>query len=375
MRWNGLACILLFRAAAQAGEPFLEQKALFRAGEGGYFGYRIPSVVVTTKGTVLAFFEGRKNSLHDIGNNDTLLIRSFDSGKTWTKPQLVADRGDDAIMNPCALVDRKTGIVWLMLTGVPGDATRADFIAGTKRHTTWIARSADDGATWSPLVEITNSIRGKPADLSFYAAGPGNGIQLRTGRLVFPNYFRKTGPDRTSFANVIYSDDRGKTWIHGSPAGPLTNEAQLVELAGGALLYNMRSNRGKNRRAVSRSTDGGHTWTEPVLDATLIEPVCQASFIRLTRAGGKSKNRLLFSNPASTQRERMTIRLSYDEGRTWPVEKVLNPGPSGYSSLVELPDGKIGCFYEAGESRFSETLTFARFNLEWLTGGARRLNP
>lgn len=365
--------IVVAGSLAWAGEPVLEQRTLFRMGEGGYYGYRIPSVVVTKKGTVLAFLEGRKKSLEDVGNNDLLMIRSFDSGKTWTPPQLIADHGEDAIMNPCALVDGKTGTIWLMLTGVRGDTNAKALAEGTRWHTVWITRSTDDGASWSKLREITGEIRGKHADMTFYAAGPGNGIQLRSGRLVFPNYFRWKGPKRESFANVIYSDDHGKSWVHGNPAGALTNEAQVVELADGSLLYNMRSYHGKNRRAVARSRDGGQSWTEPELDETLVEPVCQASFLRLTRAGRRSKNRLLFSNPASTKREKLTVRMSYDEGRTWPVGKALYAGPSGYSSLVVLRDGMIGCFYENGDKRYNERLTFARFNLEWLTDGADRL--
>jgi len=373
MNRNWLLLLLLGWMPARAGEPVLEQSPLLTMGEGGYYGYRIPSAVVTKKGTVLAFFEGRKNSIHDVGNNDTLMIRSFDSGKTWTKPQLIADHGDDAIMNPCVVVDRQTGAIWLMLTGVRSDTNDKELSAGTRWHTVWITRSTDDGANWSKLEDITNRIQGKHPDMTYYAAGPGNGIQLRSGRLVFPNYFRWKGPKRDSYANVIYSDDRGKTWVHGSPAGALTNEAQLVELSDGSLLYNMRSYHGKNRRAASYSRDGGQSWSEPALDDTLIEPVCQASFIRLTLAGSRSKNRLLFSNPASTKRVNMTVRLSYDEGRTWPVSKMLYPGPSGYSALVALPDGMIGCFYENGDSRYSERLTFARFNLEWLTDGVDSL--
>ena len=373
MKIHWLPIMVLAGGLGWAGEPLIEQTTLFKMGDGGYYGYRIPSVVVTKKGTVLAFFEGRKNSLQDVGNNDLLMIRSLDSGKTWTKPQLIADHGDDAIMNPCALVDQKTGTVWLMLTGVRADTNDKALSAGTRWHTVWITQSKDDGAHWAKPVEITSRIRGKHADMTFYAAGPGNGIQLRSGRLVFPNYFRWKGAKRDSYANAIYSDDHGKSWVHGNPAGALTNEAQMVELADGSLLYNMRSYHGKNRRAVARSRDGGQSWTEPVLDDTLVEPVCQASLIRLTLAGRRSKNRLLFSNPAGTKRVNMTVRLSYDEGRTWPVQRVLNAGPSGYSSLVALPDGTIGCLYESGDSKYNERLTFARFNLEWLSGGADSL--
>ncbi|MBM4041921.1 MAG: exo-alpha-sialidase, partial [Planctomycetes bacterium] len=152
------------------------------------------------------------------------------------------------------------------------------------------------------------------------------------------------------------------------------NECQAVELAEGSLTMNMRCYQGKNRRAVSTSKDGGLTWTPPVLNEALIEPVCQASFLRYTLAGPQDRNRLLFSNPASTSRVNMTVRLSYDEGKTWPVARTINPGPSAYSCLTVLPDLSIGCLYERGERHAYEKITFARFSLDWLTNGADRVN-
>jgi sialidase-1 len=137
----------------------------------------------------------------------------------------------------------------------------------------------------------------------------------------------------------------------------------------GAVYLNMRCYRGKHRRAVAWSTDGGKTFTEATLDEALIEPVCQASVVRLSDAKRHDKNRVLFSNPASTKREQMTIRLSYDECKTWPVSKVLNYGPSAYSDLCVLSDMTICCLYERGEKHAYETITLARFGLKWLTDG------
>jgi sialidase-1 len=157
-----------------------------------------------------------------------------------------------------------------------------------------------------------------------------------------------------------------------------TDESQVGELADGQLLLNMRSYWGRvakradrdGKRALSRSGDGGVTWSELEFDDTLIEPVCQASFLRYTHAESDGKNRLLFSNPASkTQRVQMTVRLSYDEGKSWPVSKLLHEGPSAYSSLAVLPDRSIACVYERGDESAYETLTFARFTLDWLTDG------
>lgn len=195
----------------------------------------------------------------------------------------------------------------------------------------------------------------------------------------------KVAVTRAFYSHVIYSDDDGKTWKTGGSAGPKTNESAVVQLADGALLLNMRSYAGQHRRAISYSKDGGITWSPVRLDPELIGPVCQASLIRYTLARQSGRNRLLFSNPADTVRDRMTVRLSYDEGKTWPVSRLVDPGFSEYSSLAVLKDGTIGLLYDrsAGKASpahgfFSQNgseIVFAHFNLEWLTRGADHLSP
>ncbi|MBI3698377.1 MAG: exo-alpha-sialidase [Acidobacteria bacterium] len=357
--WSA-SSFFLFCLSLHAAQPALTQIELFRAGEDGYFAYRIPSLITTKKGTLLAFCEGRKNSRSDTGDIDLVLRRSFDNGKTWTPAQVVADHDEDTVGNPCPVVDRRTGVIWLLLTQNPGQMTQKQIMASEPgaTRTVWVTRSADDGATWASPVEITSAV--KDPEWTWYATGPGIGIQLRSGRLVIPcDHARKGTGARHS--HVIYSDDYGRSWKIGGVLGPGTNECQLAELRDGSLLINMRSYAGKNRRAIARSRDGGLTWSQVTLDEALIEPVCQASFLRFTR------NALLFSNPADVQRVKMTVRLSYDEGRTWPVAKLLHAGPSGYSSLAALRDSTIGCLYERGERQYSEKITFARFNTSWLT--------
>jgi sialidase-1 len=130
----------------------------------------------------------------------------------------------------------------------------------------------------------------------------------------------------------------------------------------------MRSYHGKNRRAVEASRDAGLTWDALRLDDALIEPVCQASLITTIRMGGKSNGKLLFSNPASTKRTRMTVRLSEDDGKTWKYERVVHEGPAAYSSLAVLRDKSVGLLYERGETRPYERITFARFALNWMKG-------
>jgi sialidase-1 len=167
-------------------------------------------------------------------------------------------------------------------------------------------------------------------------------------------------------SHVIYSDDGGRSWTIGGAAEERTNESAAAEARDGGVILNMRSYHGRNRRAVQRSRDGGVTWSPLEFDETLVEPVCQASLVSGVRPGRKPDGTLLFANPASAKRERMTVRYSRDDGRSWPSSKVLHEGPAAYSSLAVLRDGAIGLLYERGDRTPYERLTFARFDRNWL---------
>jgi sialidase-1 len=361
----------LGQAGGDAMEP--RETDVFVSGRDGYHTYRIPAMILTQKGTLLAFCEGRKNDRGDSGDIDTLLKRSRDGGTTWSPMQVVAEDGPNTIGNPCPVVDRSTGTIWLLLTRNLGGDSEAEIKDRTGQGTreVWVTKSTDDGVTWSKPVEITAAT--KAPDWTWYATGPGVGIQLRSGRLLIPCDHNLAG-SKVRRSHVIYSDDHGATWKLGGVLGDHTNECQAVELADGSVMINMRSYHGKNRRAVAVSKDGGLTWSDLRLEEALVEPVCQASFLRYTDERG-GRNRLLFSNPASTKREKMTVRLSYDEGKTWPAAKQLCAGPAAYSCLAVLPDRTIGCLYERGEGHAYEKIVLARFGLEWLTDGADRLPP
>jgi sialidase-1 len=325
---------------------------VYRSGDGLYSTYRIPALVATAKGTLLAFCEGRRNSASDAGDIDVLLRRSFDNGKSWLPVQVVADMDGDTIGNPAPVIERTTGTILLLLTRNPGSLNEAQIVQGNGQRTVWITRSRDDGASWSAPVEITAQV--KRPDWTWYATGPGNGIQLRSGRIVIPcDHNRREGNERHS--HVIYSDDRGETWHIGGIAADKTNESAVVELKSGVLLLNMRSYHGRNRRAVQRSQDGGLTWSPLEFDEALIEPVCQASLI------GLGRGRLAFSNPAATTRTRMTLRLSKNNGATWNTSRIVHDGPAAYSSLALLGDRSIGLLYERGLKSPYETITFTRF--------------
>jgi sialidase-1 len=263
------------------------------------------------------------------------------------------------------VIDRDTGTIWLLLTHNLGTDTESQILDGKSQgtRTCWVSKSTDDGVRWANPVEITRDV--KRPDWTWYATGPGVGIQTKSGRLVIPcdNYVTGT---KTKQSHVITSDDRGAIWKLGGVVGPNCNESQVVELADGRLMLNMRSYEANKRRLVATSQDGGLTWTMPKSDAALIEPVCQASILRYSGLRPGEKSVILFSNPASTRREKMTVRASYDDAKTWPVAKMLHDGPAAYSCLTALSDGTIGCLYERGDKSPYEMISFARFPLEWL---------
>ena len=346
---------------------------LFTAGESGYSSYRIPALVVTKKGTLLAFCEGRKDGAGDAGNIDILLKRSTDNGKTWSGQKVIWDDGANTCGNPCPVVDEETGTIWLLLTHNRGDDHEGDIIKNTAKgtRTVWVSGSNDDGLTWSEPADITATTK-KP-EWGWYATGPGTGIQVkhgpRKGRLVVPCDFSYDDPNGKVRggpyeygSHVIYSDDYGKTWQLGGLITPRSNECQVAELAdgNGTLLMNIRSYYGRGFRTHSISYDGGESWTAPMDAPGLVEPVCQASIIRYSWPDSKNPaGVLLFLNPASTQkRHNMTLRASYDDGKTWPAIKTLYTGPSAYSSLAVLQGKNIGVLYEAGEKSPYETIRF-----------------
>jgi sialidase-1 len=230
-------------------------------------------------------------------------------------------------------------------------------------------KSNDDGETWSEPINLDYL---KKSEWDYIVAAPGNGIQTKDGKLIAPTYCGL--PDGSSNScQVIISEDHGKTWKVGQSIGEYLVEPQVTELKDGTLMMNIRQTAQKGHRMYAISKDKGLTWGEVMADTTLPEPGagCQASFIRYSEKKLFSgKNRILFSNPASIKgRKNLTIRISYDEGKTWKYPRTLREGPSAYSSMTVLPDGTIGILYEQGEEKIYEKISFARFNLEWQTDG------
>ena len=360
---------LVPRPAPVPGPRFTE---VYQAGEAGYHTFRIPSIIAARNGTLLAFAEARREDAADAGDIDLVVKRSRDGGGTWSPAQVVGDNGPNTFGNPCPLLDRTTGTIWLLTTQNRGLDRERDILAGTSQgtRTVWVLKSTDDGGTWSAPVDITTSV--KRPGWTWYATGPGVGIQTGGGRLVVPANHAEAGTG-VHRSHIVYSDDGGAHWTLGASADAGTNESQIVELTGGRLMLNMRNHPPKpgNFRLVAISGDGGRTLSAAAPDRALIEPPAQASIISLTAGTDSARRRLLFANPASARRERLTVRLSEDEGATWPIARVVHQGPAAYSGLVALPDGSVGLLFERGERSPYERITFARLTLDWLAAGAR----
>jgi sialidase-1 len=349
--------------------PAIDRQDLFEPNRGGYALYRIPVLTALSPKTLLAFCEARKSTRGDWGPTDILLRRSDDAGRTWSEPRSVASVPGPVAENPVAVkqgLADPASVLYNNPVAVPGRRpNHVHFLFCIEYMRCFHCRSTDAGRTFSSPVEITAAFEAlRPSyDWQVLATGPGHGIRLRNGRLLVPVWL-STGTGghahRPSVITTLYSDDDGASWRTGDIAIPNTpdfvnpSESALVQLPGGRILLNARTESPTRRRLITVSPDGISRWSPPVFNDQLVDPVSEASLISLP--GG----RLLFSNPATTnQRRNLTVRLSEDNGATWPASQVLEPGPSGYSHLAALPNGELFCLYERGP------LTLARFNLIW----------
>lgn len=384
-----LVALLCGGGAAAAAEP--EFFDVFTARRDGYKSIRIPSVVVTKQGVVLAFAEGRAADADQAGNS-IILKRSRDDGRTWLPLELIADDGANSLNNPTAVVEQNSGRVFLMYQRIPAhmkerDQTVVTGYEGTNVYRNFVTWSTDEGATWAKPVDITRSTK-RPTRATTLASGPGIGIQLtrgpHQGRLIIP--FNE-GPYHQWNNYAVFSDDGGKNWQWGQdvPGAFVAdaklgrrsqiNEVQMVELSDGAVRLNSRQFAGAKVRKTAISRDGGETWS-PVVDVpALRDPSCNASILRYSFDDAQGRGRILYSGPDSSQRNNGTIHLSFDDGATWPVKRGLRAGGFAYSVLTRLPDGTVGCLFEPDDA---ERILFARFALAWVEAGttdAKSANP
>lgn len=390
---------IVFASAAPLlaeAEPFLTKQDLFIAGEDpAYNIYHIPGIVVTAKGTVLAWCEARKRpaGVSDWDDIRILLRRSTDDGQTWSPAVSVANVEGPKRKNPLALrmskVDQND-VTYNNPVLIAGSDGTVHLLFCLEYERVFYQASSDDGVSWSKPREITSTFAAFKNDYDWkvLATGPNHGIQLKSGRLIVPVWL-STGEGgnahRPSVTATIYSDDNGQTWQAGEVAVPCTdewinpNETVAIELENGHVMLNVRNESRTHRRLITTSPDGATNWSTPRFDDALLEPICMAGLVRYRHDG---QSLILFSNPdnlekangkaepgKSRDRKNLTIKLSRDEAATWPVSRVLEAGPGAYSDLAVTSRGTILCFYGTGDnlSFAGSRLRLARFNLEWLT--------
>jgi len=384
------------------GAPILrsavEKTDLFVAGQGGYAGYRIPAIVVTPQGTVLAACEARRPTLRDWGHIDLVLRRSPDGGRTWEPARVLVGQdnlptgvthnpaavernltvpGAFTINNPSWIADSSTGETHLLYCVEYGRA--------------FVITSKDGGATFSSAREITAAFetfrRRDRYPWRVLAIGPGHGTRLSSGRLVAPVWIslgEGSNAHYPSHSATIWSDDQGANWHAGEIIArhetelDKPSETAIAEVSPGRVLVSIRHESSGSRRALAWSHDGATAWSRPTPHPELWEPVCMAGLVNFVPPG-ETTPLLLFSNPASLEpipkaaperphrvRRNLTIRASRDGGKTWPVARALENGPSAYSDLAVTSSGDILCLYERGERGPYERITVARFPAAWV---------
>jgi len=359
----------------------VESHNLWNAGIGGYATYRVPGIITTKRGVLLAYCGERKDlSKGDWSPADALLRRSLDGGKTWEPSKRIAGNGKDLTDNVVAIADKKTGEVI--------------FLYQKNYSRVFTISTRDDGKTFSAEREITpvfDEFKGEyPWNIA--TPGTGHGIQLRTGRLLASIWIANGAehPDGTrghapAAVATIYSDDHGKNWHRGAIAARETaditspNETVAVELADGDVMLNIRSGGNQHLRAVSISKDGISHWSSPTYDSTLFDPICDAGILAVPVA--KGKRAIFFTNPDSRDipkndklrfRQNLTIKMSVDEGKSWTHQQILDPGVAAYSDLTSRGTD-LFVIYELGPVLDSQTkpahLTVARVSADWISGG------
>jgi sialidase-1 len=338
--------------------------ALRKAWDDSVHTYRIPGIATTDKGTLIGVYDIRYKHSGDLpANIDVGMNRSTDGGKTWEAMKNIIDMGapheNNGVGDPAVLFDPVTKTIWVAALWSKGNRSIAGSEPGLSPDTTGqfvLVNSKDDGITWSEPVSITTQV--KDPKWHLYFNGPGSGIAMKNGTLVFASqYWDESKKPGMPHSSIIYSDDHGKTWKSGTGAKSNTTEAQVVETIPGTLMLNMRDNRG-GFRSVATTTDFGKSWTEhPTSFNTLQDPVCMASIIKATvKVKGQAKEVLFFSNVnSSTARMNMTIKASLDLGETWlPAHELLldERRSFGYSSLTRIDENTIGILYEGSRDLY-----------------------
>jgi sialidase-1 len=376
-RWIALAAFVTSSAVAQ-----VESANLWNAGIGGYATYRVPGIVTTKRGVLLAYCGARKDlSKGDWSATDILLRRSIDGGKTWEPSRKIAGDGIDLTDNVVAIPERTSGAVV--------------FLYQKNYARVFSVETLDDGRTFSAEKEITPIFDAFKKDFEWnvVAPGTGHGIQMKNGRMIASIWLANGAPkpDGTrahapSAMGTIYSDDHGRIWHRGdviardSPEIENPNETVATQGPDGKVMVNIRSGGPRHLRAISVSDDGATGWSTPRFDHYLFDPICDAGILTVA-ATAKHPAAIYFVNPDSRDlpkndklrfRQDLTLKMSTDNGKTWAHQRVLDAGVSAYSDLTALRDN-LFVIYESGSLNGTEAkpdhLTVARVPIEWVNEG------
>ena len=359
------------KTVSQAGIVHRMGVGVRKAGDDGSKAYRIPGLVTTNKGTLLAVYDVRYNNSKDLQEHiDIGLSRSTDGGRTWERmrrPIAFGEKGglpaaQNGAGDPAILVDTETGDAWIASIWAHGmgvGVTWWSTVPGLSPDYTAqlvMSRSRDDGKTWSAPVSMTPQL--KDSSWAFFFQGPGRGITTSDGKIVFAMQYTDFDAGRTPHSGIIFSEDHGSTWHRHAAAKDSTTEAQVAELSDGTLMLNMRDNRG-GARSVATTADMGRTWTEhPTSRSALRESVCMASLIAVkAEENVLGRHILLFSNPDTVRgRNHITIKASLDDGMTWKeVNQVLLDEDEGwgYSCLTMVDSETVGILYESSVAQIT----------------------
>lgn len=360
--------------------------ALRQSDDDNVDSYRIPGLVTTNKGTLIAVYDARHQTNIDLQEDiDIGMSRSTDGGKSWEPMKIIMDMGEynglpqsqNGIGDPAVLVDERTNTIWVSAVWVHGLANARAWRSvrpgmkpkdGTGQI--MLANSTDDGLTWSDPINITSMV--KTRDMTMLLQGPGRGITMRDGTLVFPVQYKSVENDLRGEISVIYSKDHGLTWHRANPVptdGGIS-EPQIAEIDSGILMINARSS--APYRFIATTSDLGESWRiHESSDKILVEPGCMGSLLHIRKEDNVlKKDILLFSNPdfkasrpAMSSRRNITVKASLDGGETWPTEYQINLDEEqgwGYSCLTRIDSETIGILYEGSTAQ----MVFQRIKLD-----------